>query len=39
MHWPNDPNDDGNALFGACLALLLETGIAAFVVAVVMLLN
>jgi hypothetical protein len=39
VHWPNDPDDDGNGLIGAFVVLLLEAGVAALVVAVIMLLR
>ena len=29
--WPNDPDDDGNALAGVVYALLIEAGVVALV--------
>jgi hypothetical protein len=37
--WPNDPNDDGNALAGVWYAVLIEGGFVALVAFLVALLH
>jgi hypothetical protein len=35
LPWPNDPDDDGNALAGVCHAVLIEAGLVTLVVLLV----
>ena len=37
--WPNDPADDGNALAGVWHAVLIEAGVVALIVALIVFLS